>query len=321
MSNYRRIAVIKTGWCEGYNGDLVGGAHANIAQHKEGHERYNFLPGPDGSFYGYTPPIGETEAAPSPKQADDWLIFFVAKKPGRSGIFLVGWYEDATFAHEYLARPEYELDPPGLELDVHGGEFSYTVTGPRAVLIPAIARSFFFAGDRLKRTPVCYLRGNGEAGDWREDLALALLDAKRDFEVAFDAGLVASGQRSLGGICGDPERRKEVEVAAIECVKSHFGERYECRDRQSDNCGFDLLFTHKKTREEHHVEVKGTSQMVPHFFMSTNEFAYAQKAPNWQLAMVTDALRGPKLTLMNYAEARKAFEWQTHTWHAVTKVK
>lgn len=264
---FDRIAVIKTGWCETYDGDLVGGAHANIAQYDEGHERYNFRPSSDGTYYGYTPPIGKTEAPPNPNEAYDWLIFVVAKRPKRSGIFLVGWYESATFMGKYLPRPEYADTPATLERDVHGEKFSYTVTAPTGTLVPSPARLFSFRGDHTKRSPVYYLRGNGEKGSWREKLARSLLNEKRRFDELSDAIRTASPADSQSGICGDKEHRARVEKAAIECVKSHFGDAFNFLDRQKDKCGFDLLFTHKKTGNEHHVEVKGTTMPVPHFFM------------------------------------------------------
>lgn len=314
-----RIAVIKTGWCETYDGDLVGGSHANIAQFAEGHERYNFRRGPDGTYYGYTPPIGESEAPPAPKQMDDWLVFIVAKRPKKSGIVLVGWYNSATFAGDYIARPEYATNPAGLEKDVHGGQFSYTLTSPSATLIPSLARNFSFRGDHTKRSPVYYLRGNGEKGAWREKLARSLLEAKVGFEAMADSARTAAPAEPRGGICGDQERRAEVEKAAIAKVKDHFGADFHFRDRQKDNCGFDLLFTHKESGKEHHVEVKGTAMLVPHFFMSTNEFGYAVKSPDWQLAMVTDALGEPQLELMDYCKAKKVFDWKTVTWHATAR--
>jgi hypothetical protein len=314
-----KIAVIKTGWCETYDGDLVGGAHANVTTFGEGHERYNFRPGADGRYYGYTPPIGKTEAAPSPKDRRGWLVFVVAKEPRRPGIYLVGWYEGAEFQGAYEPRPEYDARPHLLERDAHGGPFSYTLVAGAATLIPTPARTFSFRGDRMKRTSISYLRGNGEKGAWREELASSLLAARKRFSVAAAKVLATSVGDAGGGICGDKERRKEVEEAAVARVRAHFGDEFHFVDRQRDKCGFDLLFTHKESGEEHHVEVKGTAMLQPHFFMSANELAYARKWPQWQLAIVSDALGARELQLMNYQEAKAAFDWQVCTWHATLR--
>lgn len=316
---FDRIAVIKTGWCETYDGDMVGGAHANIAEYEEGHERYNFRLGPKGGYFAYTPPIGENESAPSPKELSGWLVFVVAKRPNKPGIYLVGWYENAAFLGEYRPRPEYESSPPQLEQDIHGGQFSYTLAAPSATLIPEASRTFSYRGDHTKRSPVYYLKGNGEDGGWRKELADSLLAEKKRYEAALAGAPVVGAIAPAGGICGDAERRKEVEQEAVNHVRAHYGDDYHFRDRQRDNCGFDLLFTHKESGEEHHVEVKGTAMAAAHFFISRNELAYAEKSPNWRLAMVTDALGQPQLDLMDYEQARKTFEWQPIAWHATLR--
>lgn len=318
---FERIAIIKTGWCETYDGDLVGGAHANIVNFEEGHERYNFRPGPDEKYYAYTPPIGETGAAPSPRESSNWLVFVVAKKPKQAGIVLVGWYEGATFTGGYHKRPEYDVSPPTLERDIHKGQFSYTLIADSATLIPAPARTFSFKGDRTKRSPVYYLLGNGEKGDWRNKLATDLLAEKQRYEETAAAIRATTPFEAGNGICGDQERRKQVEDAAVAHVMAHFGDAYHFQDRQKDKCGFDLLFIHKESQREHHVEVKGTALKEPHFFISKNELAYAAQSNDWQLAMVTDALEQPNLTMMPYDKVKEIFDLQAVTWHATLRKK
>lgn len=311
-----KVAVIKVGWCEFYNGDIVKGEHKNIRTHAEGHERYNFKPGSDGSYYGYTPPISD-KYPPSPLEKDGWLLFILAKKPGEAGLYLVGWYENASFADDYLPRPEYKSAQPTLEKDAHGQPFTYIVTAPVATRIPVAARRFRFDGSHMRRAPIYYLRGNDAKDDWRETLVRALIAAKRDFQASNDADVATPPAK--GGICGDPVRRKEVEEAAIAAVKSHYSKDYACVDRQNDCCGFDLLFTHLQTGQEVHVEVKGTSGTRPHFFMSANEYAYAQSWPEWRLAMVTSALDEPQLELMTYGQAKRRFHWEPFAWHEIEK--
>lgn len=313
MAKFDKVAVIKTAWCDEYQGELAQGAHANIEENEESHESYNFKPGPDGFFYGYTPPIGEHWAAPAPKDDKGWLVFAVAKKPKSSGIYVVGWYEDAEFMGEYIPRPEYDENPPTLELDVQGGQYSYTLRAPTAQLIPASQRTYSFKGVRTKRAPVFYLRGNGEGADWREELATELLEVRERW--IEEGALRNAAQEEKGGICADSERRKEVEEAAVQAVIQHLGNGYECVDRQKDNCGFDLLFVDKESREERHVEVKGTQNLIGHFFLSRNEDDHGRADEAWELALVTDALGNPKVEIMSYSEAREQFERQVVCWH------
>lgn len=317
MPKFERIAIIKTAWCDDYLGELAQGDHANIEEFKESHESYNFKPGPDGKFYAYTPPIGEFEAAPSPKSEHDWIVFAVAKRPGRSGIFLVGWYENARFMGKYVSRPEYDQSPPGLEKDALGGDYSYTLTAPQATIIPANQRHFSFPGTHTKRAPIYYLAGNGDDDKWRDDLASDLLAERERF--LNNKPVSADSSKRTGGICGDATKRKEVEDAAVAAVIAEMGNAYTHVDRQNDKCGFDILFIEKATGTERHIEIKGTQNPTAHFFLSRNEDAKGQVDPLWELAMVTDALSDPKVELMSYAEAEKAFDWQVVCWHATRK--
>jgi hypothetical protein len=312
-----RVAVFKTGWCEYYDGDTPKGDHKSLRTLGEGHERYNFKPGPDGRYYGYTPPIAE-KYSPAPKDKDGWLIFVLAKKPGETGLYLVGWYEDATFTGSYTPRPEYRTKPPSLERDMEGNPFLYVASAPRATLVDPGARRFRIDGNRMRRAPVYYLRGNRANGPWREKLARALLRAKASVQASGDVKRTAVTLR--GGICADPVRRKEVENAAIAAVRARFAKSYDCVDRQPDRCGFDLFFVHRRTERELHVEVKGTAGAQPHFFISRNEYAYAASSTEWRLAMVTNALDEPVVEVMTYDQAKRRFDWEPYSWHATRRI-
>lgn len=157
-----RIAVIKTGWSEDYRGAKVVG---NYSYDHPDHEKVNFLPGPDGHYYCYVPPIGGNKkvrpfgSAPKPKEPDGWLVFAVSRHPEKGGLYVVGWYEDARFLHSHEIRPEYEDGEPWFGRGDDGHEIVYTITSPRAYAIDAPDRTEHFKGDRMKRH-LLYLRGN-----------------------------------------------------------------------------------------------------------------------------------------------------------------
>lgn len=320
MSEHRKIAVIKTGWSEDYLGGPIEADHAFARDSENGHEKYNFLPGPDGRFFGYTPPIGKELRPPQPREKGGWLIFAVAKRPRVSGLYLVGWYEDATFADEYTPRPEYNSKAVLLPLDDENQPYSYAWQADTATAIPKMERDFSLVGDRLKRTPIAYLRGNDGNDRWREALAKKLLAARKRFNASGRLGSGPRVRKIEGGICADPIRRKEVEEAAIKRVLAEFpAPKFEVIDRQKDNCGFDLL-VRNPSGGELHIEVKGTAMEKPHFLMSRREYAYMQTNPkHWRLAMVTNALVRPKLKIMNRSEVRQEFFWEEFCWHATAK--
>jgi hypothetical protein len=318
----KKIAVIKTGWSDDFTGSPVEADHKDVRERKVGHEKYNFLPGPDGNFYAYAPPLGEKMVAPKPKELEDWLVFSVAKKPKESGLYLTGWYEHATFEDDFVLRPEYSAANPSLPCDDNGEPYYYVLSAPRAVYVDPRVNEYKFTGDRMKRTPIVYLRGNGEMEDWRERLARRLLKIRGDWndgQTSDQSPLAGAGR---GGVCADAERRREVERRAVELAKAFYPEtQYKIIDQQSDNCGFDLLVRQKESREELHIEVKGTQNEAPHFLMSRNEYDYMRANPRcWRLAMVTRALsEWPKLEIMDAKEAQMRFFWKEFTWHAVSR--
>lgn len=172
-----RIAIIKTGWSEDYRGAKVIG---NYSYKHPDHEKVNFLPGPDGRYYCYVPPIGGNKkvapfgSAPKPSSAEGWLVFAVSRNPKSGGLYVVGWYEDATFLHRHEIRPEYKEGEPWFGRGDDGHEIVYTITAPRAYAIDAPERTEWFTGDVMKRH-ILYLRGHANPGDYEEKLAQKLL--------------------------------------------------------------------------------------------------------------------------------------------------
>lgn len=177
---FDRIAVIKTGWSKDYRGAKVTG---NYSYKHPDHEKVNFLPGPDGRYFCYVPPIGGNKkvkpfgSAPKPKNPNGWLVFAVSRNPDTGGLYVVGWYEDATFLHRHEVRPEYENGEPWFGRGEDGHPIVYTITAPRAYAIDAPDRTEHFKGDRMKRH-LLYLRGNSPRTKSSEEKADELLAEK-----------------------------------------------------------------------------------------------------------------------------------------------
>jgi hypothetical protein len=327
MAEFPRIAVINTGWSDDYRGDQVRGNFGYL-DGGEGHERYNFLKSPDGRFYGYAPPLGETWSPPKPAEKEDWLVFFVSKKPGRSGLYLVGWYESARFTGDYSPRP----DADRFGLDPNGDPFFYTVSSSKGYLVPLALRRYQVKGDRLKRS-YAYLRGNGGDEPWRESMAEALL-GYRELLAPILMGATVDDDVPRLAFIADPARRGAIEEAAIEAAKSHFAD-YFCETREQEKIGYDLMFTHKQTGELLHVEVKGTSLPTPGFFLTRNERGYAESLalndhrarrnkdgswrPLWRLVVVSGALNEPVVHEYTFAKMNTHFEIAPYAWRGTLK--
>lgn len=307
----RRIAIAKIAWAETYTGEMPIGRHANIQTHHEAHERFNFLKGAGGKFFGYLPPLGQKKSAPKPNEKDDWLIIFVAAKFGNGPLVVVGWYEDATIFPEYRERPEYGQNS-AFPLDADGDPYSYCLIAKCAHLVPNGTRSFRVPGDHLRRTSIVYLRGGKASAPWRQRLA-------RKMEVFVQSRKGTNEQRAPQLQFPNAAHRKRVERAAISAAERYFESSHEVVNREKEKCGYDLLCRHRVTGLELHVEVKGTSAEVEHFYMTRNERNYMTDI-RWRLAIVTDTLRHPTVRIFGLKEVTSLFEFEPFAWEASLQI-
>lgn len=327
MVNFDRIMVINTGWSDDYQSSEVVGGFGYLAT-GVGHEKYNFLPDRNGRFYGYVPPLGEYKSPPMPKNPEGWLVFVVSRRPNHKGLFFVGWYENATFMSEYRARP----DADELGRDSEGNRFLYTLVADAGKIVPLSLRDRRVSNDHVKRS-YAYLRGNDQDEPWRESLANELLALRREFLERMSDG--SDDEKDLPPqFNSDPERRRAIEKKAEKEVEAYFKD-WICVNRADEKCGYDLLFIHKITREELHIEVKGTARDVPHFFMTHKEYMYAEKLsdndknfkkakgnppPRWRLAVVHDVENRPNLNIYTFTEMQAKFDIAPYAHHATIKV-
>ncbi len=326
MRDFPRIAVINTGWSDDYRGAAVRGNFSYLDK-GVGHEKFNFLPDHHGRFYAYTPPLGAQHSPPMPTETDDWLVFAVSRRPGRSGLYLVGWYEGADFVRGYIERP----DAAALGEESDGGRFTYTLHANRAYLIPLVLRDRSISGDHIKRS-YAYLSGNGANDAWRTKVARQLLDYRTEYLERLTNAPVEETPKL--GFCGSAKRRKEIEEKAVAAVKAALP-AWHWETKEAEKCGYDLLFTHKTRGDIWHVEVKGTSYDKPHFFMTINERDYAQKMgpndrksrtnrkgevrPRWRLAVVHDVDEAASVTFYTQGEMTATFDLYPYAFHATLK--
>jgi len=313
---HKKIAFAKTGWSDFYQGGPVLGRFEYIREYKEAHEKFNFLSTPDGNYCGYLPPIGSTWTVPKPHVRDGWLVVFVAARDGTGPLTVVGWYEDATFATDYLPRPEYQSDDP-FETDVRRQQFLYCISSKRGYLIPPDQRSVSISGVHFRRAPILYVRGAERREPWREKLAQLAEDVVRRLR---GTELLKRGKFTGQLPMTTPEHRAAVEKAAVAHVRKHLRRNgYKVTNRQSDKCGYDLLAKRTRAPAELHVEVKGTSLDGARFYITRNEMAYLGN-PNWRLALVTSALNQPELRIMKAREVKSAFIFEPVTWIASARM-
>jgi hypothetical protein len=300
-----RIAFVKTGWSDYYRGGPVVGRHNHIKEYDEAHECLNFLASSNGSMYAYIPPIGEEFRPPQPKISTGWLVVFVAAKNGSGPLTIVGWYQNATFNSEYEKRSQNagEIVPAR----PNGEEYRYCLKAHDAHLIPPEDREIKISGAHFRRAPIIYVRGNNKDDEWRSEFAALALK--------LISGPSEEKQRKRKTV--DADHNKKVENAAIKvAMKLYKSKGYKVQDKQSLNCGYDLLA--EKGSSQVHLEVKGTASPDEQFFISRNEWKYSSH-PNWHLCIVTSALSKPETRVYTRKQIERKFNLEPMSYHATTK--
>ncbi|WP_299846497.1 hypothetical protein [uncultured Paracoccus sp.] len=154
--NFEKVLLVKFGWSEAYQGREVAG-NFDYLQDADGAERYTFAPY-DGVYYGYVPPSGIVDTARNDEN-DGWTVIFVAKEPSKTGLHIVGWYEDATLAN---GRPAVERD---------GRKVTYSITAPTAYFVPLEHRTNSFSNVHVGSLKFSFLAGpNKTMEPWKADL-------------------------------------------------------------------------------------------------------------------------------------------------------
>jgi hypothetical protein len=100
-----------------------------------------------------------------------------------------------------------------------------------------------------------------------------------------------------------------IEESAVETVRAWLDENgWAVEDRQRDAVGWDLTAT--RGSETALVEIKGRSGNSVDVVLTPNEFRAAQRHDNWELAVVTDALRAnPKVHWFTAGDVRRDATW------------
>jgi 5-methylcytosine-specific restriction protein A len=114
----QKIIVFRIGWMkhyQGMKGDTIQSTAQFVVSEKYGYEMYNFLPH-NGNMYGFVQSSGVGDftqrtirierlgAARNAASVDNVLIAWVAPQMS-GGVFLVGWYSDATVYRQYQEAP------------------------------------------------------------------------------------------------------------------------------------------------------------------------------------------------------------------------
>ena len=125
---------------------------------------------------------------------------------------------------------------------------------------------------------------------------------------------------------GTAAQNRKVEVAAMKAAAAHYNNAgFETRDVSARNFGWDMTALHRTIEGQiKHVEVKGVSGSEPKVLLTRNEYETAQVDPDWELAVVTNALTKPTITIYSARQLKKVaepFAWRAHLSQTSTRRK
>lgn len=324
---YDRICIAKTGWSKDYQGAPVYGRHKHVQQHRDGHERFNFLPGPDGRYYLYLPPERGEHRIPEPD--DRWLVLIVSAPTTNNGrtfgrLKLVGWFEDVRFT-ELTDRPEYANDK-NFDVSSDDTRYCYTAVAQSAFLIPEEEREIGLPvehGRKLGSASIVYVRGPhipNEKALWKHDYATFVEEFVREkSDQSIDAAIEA--EKTENRSYASSEHRRRVEKAAEEIARIHYKKDYEITDVTKLNIGYDFRLRRKDgVGADIHLEIKGTASSKPAFFISRNEMASLKSDKNFQLFLAMNVLSSePRTEIYQPKQLSDSFKFEALSFRATRK--
>lgn len=296
------ILFCNVGWMERYQGlradDQISGGGAYVKKEGRGHEVCNFSPDND-TLYGYVQAPGaqiniERLGANS---GDDSIagttVVWTATRPD-GGTTIVGWYKDATVFRNYQKFKKTPQAQSQNEID------GYRITAhvDNATLLPIDARVF--------EIPRQVKGGMGKSNIWYAD-SQESVPLVKDVRKLIESGQYSHARRPKHGKPQDQERKAEVEKAAIRACCTHFENLgYDVMSVEKDNVGWDLVA--KSGRSSLRIEVKGLSGETFSVELTPNEYsAFTQQANDYRLAVVTNALESPSLSICRYSKEQAAW--------------
>jgi hypothetical protein len=294
----KRIIAMRIAWMRNYDGvdgDIPIGAGSYVAENKDGGEAYNFRK-IGGSYYGYARnqknrkySIEALGASKEDNKIDHVKVIFFATNPIVGGQFIVGWYNDATFYRELQWLDSYKRE--------NRPEYICQAPVKNGTLLRTDKRVFNIAKDKSHRP--------GETNHWylMKKPYPELNQEIWDFIHGAYRGKKDKGRRKGTGWQNDVEKRKKVELNAMDTVTDHFVELgFVVEDVSSQNVGWDLEAT--KINKKLLLEVKGLSNDLGYVELTPNEYTNSNRH-NFILCIVEDALDKRMLSVFQRSEDDK----------------
>lgn len=287
-----KLMICRTGWMDFYAGitksDEIKGGGSWVKTHGWGGEIYNFLRGKD-RVYGYvqvngTNNLNRLDEASDGESVDGVTVIWAARHP-RGGVYVVGWYRNATVHKELESSPN---DPrrrvPGKTSLL---KWNITAKASDVHLLSDAERRFKL---RVGRNALGMSLTNFVDGPTNSEKLLRRRLLKY-VGSGGDSGLPPKKGKKGGKYQQDAALRLKVELAAMDQVaKWYRGRDWTVTPVNHDNVGWDL-----EARLDDRLlrlEVKGCSSKDPWCELTPNEFTQMKKHKDtYRVCILTDALR------------------------------
>lgn len=290
---------------------MPNGAGWYVKQNGDGGEVLNFK-AIDGKYYGYARirngdalNISRLGAAKQDDYIDDVTVVLFAKDPSVGGQFVVGWYRNARLYRRVQEKFAKRAPHPYYMVEAKVKD---------SVLLPLPLRKFETPGDGPGQTNAWYVLEYRGRKAYLSELEQFMKDPKGYGK--------PSGEGSAGGgWMKDVEKRKEIEMAAMEATEEFFENKgFRVKYVHNEKVGWDMEAS--KGAQVFRLEVKGSHLPLASVLLTPNEFHHSGQHKNYRICILENALdkNRSKLHICQLAPDRKFWIGDTGCRLKVCKV-
>lgn len=279
------MLLMNIGWMNHYRGQTASDRIVNggkyVAENKDGLEVFNFMP-IAGKHYGFVePPRGGTldlsrlGGSSEVEYVEGVTCIFTATRP-KGGRVVIGWYANARVYREIQAVSRGRKGERSFVATCKYSDAVLLAPDLRTMPVPRAREGVWGMG----QSNVRYLDEAASAS-----FKKALVALMRDPQAS-----PSSHRGGGGGKQPDPQRRVQIEKAAVSVATDHYRQMgYSVTSVESDNVGWDLEA--RKDAVCLLIEVKGCGASDARVELTPNEYAQMMRnKAEYRLVIVTKAL-------------------------------
>lgn len=262
--------------------DKPNGAGSYVKENKDGGEVANFYP-VNNKYFGYAR-IGKGKnlrierlgANTNDEFIENVTVVFFATNPVLGGQFVVGWYDDATLFRKVqsLSKESRKNHP-----------FYLAVTSKKkGTLLPVPHRKLEIPLDGPGQTNAWYVMEYNDGGKFLEKFSK--FKQNPEGYKKRKPGTVTTGRK---GWQLDAEKRKRIEIAAMDATAEYFEELgFTIKYVHLNKVGWDMEAV--KKNKNFLLEVKGTANALQSVELTPNEYTHSKNHNNYKVCILENAL-------------------------------